>query len=64
MNNFNKQTFFIATLILGFLLIPSFLAAWGDEEGTLGNNNFMWRFQNCLTYSASRHIVFYGGFFH
>jgi hypothetical protein len=38
MNNFNKQTFSIATFIFGILLIPSFFAAWGNEEGTLGNN--------------------------
>jgi len=27
-------------MIIGFLLIPSFLAAWAEDEGTLGTNLF------------------------
>ena len=38
--NFNRQTFIITTIIVGLLLIPSFLAAWGEDEGTLGTNIF------------------------
>jgi hypothetical protein len=38
--NFNKQTFINTTIIVGLLLIPSFLAAWGEDEGTLGTNIF------------------------
>lgn len=38
--NFNWQTFINATIIVGILLIPSFLAAWGEDEGTLGTNIF------------------------
>ncbi len=38
MQNFNKRTFIIATVLFGFLLIPSFLAAWAEDEGTLGTN--------------------------
>ncbi len=38
MKNINKQTIYISTVVFGFLLIPSFLAAWGEDEGTLGTN--------------------------
>ena len=38
MKNFNKQTFIIATVLFGLLLIPSFLAAWAEDEGTIGTN--------------------------
>jgi hypothetical protein len=35
MKNFSKSTFTIATIVFGLLLIPSFLAAFGEDEGTL-----------------------------
>lgn len=38
MKNFNKQTFVSLSLLFGLLLIPSFLAAWAEDEGTLGTN--------------------------
>lgn len=38
---FYRQTFIIVTIIVGLILIPSFLAAWGEDEGTLGTNIFM-----------------------
>ena len=38
MRDINKQTVYIATVIFGLLLIPSFLAAWSEDEGTLGTN--------------------------
>jgi hypothetical protein len=38
MKNFSKQNFIISTAVFGFLLIPSFLAAFGEDEGTLGTN--------------------------
>jgi len=38
MKNFSKQTFIISTAVFGLLLIPSFLAAFGEDEGTLGTN--------------------------
>ena len=38
MKNFNKQTFIISTVLIGLLLIPSFLAEWANDEGTLGIN--------------------------
>ena len=38
MKDINKQTVYIATVVFGLLLIPSFLAAWGEDEGTLGTN--------------------------
>ena len=38
MKNINKQTVYIASVVFGLLLIPSFLAAWGEDEGTLGTN--------------------------
>jgi hypothetical protein len=41
MRNFNKHTFIILSVVIGLLLIPSFLAAWADDEGTLGANAFL-----------------------
>lgn len=41
MKNINKLTICISTVVFGLLLIPSFLAAWGEEEGTLGTS-FIW----------------------
>jgi hypothetical protein len=38
MKNFNKTTFILSTILLGLLLIPSFLAAWAEDEGTLGTS--------------------------
>ena len=38
MKNINIRTVYIATVIFILLLIPSFLAAWGEDEGTLGTN--------------------------
>lgn len=38
MKNFNKSTFIIWTFLFGLLLIPCFLAAWGEDEGTLGTS--------------------------
>jgi hypothetical protein len=36
--NFSKFTFTISTIVFGILLFPSFLAAWAEDEGTLGTN--------------------------
>ena len=38
--NFNRQTFTNTTIVVGLLLILSFLAAWGEDEGTIGTNIF------------------------
>ena len=38
--NFNRQTFINTTIIVGLLLVLSFLAAWGEDEGTLGISIF------------------------
>ena len=38
MKYFSKVTFIIATALFGLLLVPSFLAASGEDEGTLGTN--------------------------
>ena len=38
MRKFSKGTFIIATVLFGLLLVPSFLAASGEDEGTLGTN--------------------------
>lgn len=40
MKNFSKSTFAISTIIFGLLLIPSFLAAFGEDEGTLQAGSF------------------------
>jgi hypothetical protein len=38
MKNINKKTVFISTVVFVLLLIPSLLAAFGEDEGTLGAN--------------------------
>ena len=38
MKNINKQIVYISAIMCGVLLIPSFLAAWEEDEGTLGTN--------------------------
>jgi hypothetical protein len=38
MRSFDKRRFANATALFGFLLIPSFVAAWAADEGTLGTN--------------------------
>jgi hypothetical protein len=40
MKPFNKKVFIIATIAFGLLLIPSFLAAFGKDEGTLPESSF------------------------
>jgi hypothetical protein len=41
MKKFNRNTFTISTALFGLLLIPSFFAAWGEDEGTLGTNTIL-----------------------
>jgi hypothetical protein len=41
MKRFSKTVFLASTLVISFLLIPSFLAAFAEDEGTLGTN-FFW----------------------
>ena len=38
MKRFGKGTFITAIILFGLLLIPSFLAAWSEDEGTLRTN--------------------------
>jgi hypothetical protein len=40
MKPFNKTNFIILTIVFGLLLIPSFLAAFGEDEGTLPESSF------------------------
>lgn len=47
--NFNKRTFIISTILFGLLLIPCFIAAWAEEEGSQGTN-FIWLFFAKLFY--------------
>ncbi len=42
--NFNTTVFLITTIIVGLLLIPSFLAAFGEDEGTLRLDDTFWNF--------------------
>ena len=46
MKNFSKSTFTISTIVFGLLLIPSFLAAFGEDEGTLQADSFWIIFAN------------------
>jgi hypothetical protein len=38
MKSINKRILFIATIFFGLLLSLSFIAAWAEDEGTLGTN--------------------------
>ena len=38
MKNFNRPTFIFATIFFVLLFVPSFAAAWAQDEGTLGTN--------------------------
>jgi hypothetical protein len=38
MKSINKRTLFWTTMLFVLLLIPSFLRAWAEDEGTLGTN--------------------------
>jgi hypothetical protein len=49
MKNFNKQIFYISTVIFGLLLIPVFLAVGAEDEGTLGTSPF-WIFLSKLSF--------------
>ncbi|MCX6182613.1 MAG: hypothetical protein NT150_11875 [Bacteroidetes bacterium] len=46
MKNFNKNIFIVSTGLIALLLIPSFLAAWAEDEGTLGDDSFWIYFAN------------------
>ena len=50
MKNFNITIFLISTIIVGLLLIPSFLAAFGVDEGTLRPDDTFWNFFARLFY--------------
>ncbi len=39
--NFSEATFVIATTFVGLLLVPSFITAAAEDEGTLGPNIFL-----------------------
>jgi len=49
--NFSKSTFIISTIVFGLLFVPSFLAAWAEDEGTLGTN-IIW-----LTFAKLFHVL-------
>ena len=38
MKNFNRPTFIFATIFFVLLFVPSFFAAWAQDEGTIGAN--------------------------
>lgn len=38
MKSIHKQTVYIASVLFVAFLIPSFFAAWSEDEGTLGTN--------------------------
>ena len=74
MKPFNKTVFRIATVIFGLLLIPSFLAAFGEDEGTLPESSFWMLFARLFEilrfpthtllwtlFSNNGALVFFGG---
>jgi hypothetical protein len=42
--NFNSTVFLISTIIVGLLLIPSFFAAFVEDEGNLRQGYTFWMF--------------------
>jgi cellulose synthase/poly-beta-1,6-N-acetylglucosamine synthase-like glycosyltransferase len=48
--DFNKNTFILFTTVIGFVLIPSFLAAWAEDEGNLTSDDMFWYFFARLFY--------------
>ena len=44
MKNFNTTIFLITTIMFGLLFIPSFLAAFVEDEGTLRPGDTFWNF--------------------
>lgn len=77
MKNFNMTVFIMTTIIVGLLLIPSFLAAFGEDEGTLRPDDTFWNFFARLFYvirfpthtllwpiiTAGGPLTFFGGLF-
>jgi hypothetical protein len=74
MKPFNKIVFIIATVVFGLLLIPSFLAAFGEDEGTLPESSFWMLFAKLFyvlrfpthtlmwsIFSNNGALVFFGG---
>jgi hypothetical protein len=74
MKPFNKTVFIIATVVFGLLLIPSFLAAFGEDEGTLPESSFWMLFAKLFyvlrfpthtlmwsIFSNNGALVFFGG---
>ena len=59
MKKINKRTFIISTILCGLLLIPCFLVAYSEDEGTLGKNS-LWiifaKLYNILRFPT--HILF------
>ncbi len=69
--------FLIGTIVFGLLLIPSFLAAWAEDEGTLRPDDAFWNFFAKLFYvirfpthtllwpiiAAGGPLTFFGGLF-
>jgi hypothetical protein len=35
MKKFSKKTFVVSTIVLGLFLVPRFLAAFGEDDGTI-----------------------------
>lgn len=77
MKNFNTTIFLLTTIIMGLLIIPSFKAAFAEDEGTLNPKNTFWSLFARLYYiirfpthtllspiiSAGGIITFFGGLF-
>ena len=40
MRKFSKKTFVISTIVAGILLVPSFLGAFGEDDGTISEKPF------------------------
>ena len=49
MTNVDKRLVYLLSAIFFVLIIPSFLAAWAEDEGTIGNNS-VWLFFADLFY--------------
>lgn len=50
LKNFNWTIFLISVLVVGLLVIPSFFAAFAEDEGTLNPDYKIWNFFAKLFY--------------
>ena len=59
MKHFNLKTFIILTIVSGLVLIPSFLSAFAEDEGSIGTSFIRVAFSNLFyVFRFPTHILF------